>query len=155
MHIQWLKTSSLIHSTEVYTYVHHKTYRIIFLELSSERSGVIIMRTWSGQGPPYETWECNWHGKRQTPEEEENLNPDLSWILTVWAQFFSWGRFSVSWNKTSLKWYEKLWSIGSDPLECHTEEALSLKSPEEKFEPCQHLDFRLIELILDVQSTEL
>ena len=80
---------------------------------------------------------------------------DLSWILTVWAQLFSWGRFSVSWNKMSLKQYEKLWSIGSDHLKCHIEEALSPKSPEERFEPSQHLDFRLTELILDVQFTEM
>ena len=155
MHIQWLKASSLIHSTEAYTYVHHKTYTIIFLEFSSETSGVIIMRTWSGQGPPRETWECSWHGERRSPEEEGSLRPDPSWILTVWAQLFSWDRFSVSCSKTSLKWYDKLWSIGSDHLECHIEEALSLKSPEERIEPCQHLDFRLTELILDVQSTEL
>lgn len=104
---------------------------------------------------PGETWECSWRGERRNPEEEGSLRPDPSWILTVWAQLFSWGRFSVSCNKTSLKWYEKLWSVGSDHLECHIEEALSLKSPEERFEPCQHLDFRLTQLLLDVQSTEL
>lgn len=129
--------------------MHRKTYQIIFLELSSESSGVIMMRTWSGQGPPGETWECNRHGKRQNREGE--WGADLSWIFTVWAQLFLGVGFSVSWNKMSLKKRTEETLINWEwPPRVPYWGSSFPKSPEERFEPSQHLDFRLTELILDV-----
>ena len=47
-----------------------------FWRLSSEKFDVIVMRTWSSQRLPSETWEFSWHGRRQNWEEKGSLKPN-------------------------------------------------------------------------------